>query len=128
MSRIPSVLRVATRVLFFAGALLWAGVAAVVATGVIPIGDVPRSVSLGLAVAMVIGAGTMTFLGWRCLRGRRWIDTIAVLVALGNVVLTFADQVGPFDLAYLAFAVILLVVLIGALLGANKRIDHAAMG
>ncbi len=80
----------------------------------------PGPVSIGLGMVMVADAGTLAFLGWRCLTGRRVIDAVAVIVAVGNIVVTFTDQVGTLDLVYLSFAVTLLGTLVSSLVVRRK--------
>lgn len=116
MSRRTSAFIAATRALFWVGAAMWIGVAVGLAWGAISAGAMPRSVSLGLAGAMTAAAVVMAYLGARCCRGRSMVDAAAVVVSVGNIILTFTDEVGAYDILYACFAAVLLGVLVTAIL------------
>ena len=104
------------RGMFAVAAVLWLVVGLLAASGAISIGPVDTSVRWALVVLMTAAAGVLAFLAWRVLTGSRWVDAFAVLVAFGNVLVTVIDDVGTYDLAYLAFSIVLLGALLGALM------------
>jgi hypothetical protein len=94
---------------------MWFVVAATFLAGVVSLGNVGPLVTAGVGVLMIATAVVLSLLGWRCLRGSRWVDAVALAVAAGNVMVTMVDQAGALDLAYLLFSLVLLGSLLSAL-------------
>jgi hypothetical protein len=113
--------------LLAASALLWFVVGALVTTRSFDMGPVSPATVAALGAGMFGAAALMTFLAWRVLRGSRLVDGIALAVAVGNVVLTLTDDVGAYDLAYLALSLALLASLLVGLVSSGRQ-DHPRVG
>jgi len=107
---------VATRFLFSVTGVFWVGVAVLIQTGLVSPGPTEFEAATVLQLLLLCAGVVMGLLAWRSLRGNRWVDALAVVVAVLNVVTTLTDQVGPIDLACLILAVALLGFLVWALL------------
>lgn len=106
---------VATRCLFTAAAVAWLALGVLVGLGAVSVGPVPHEFVGVLAVLLVLGALVMAALAWRSLRGDPWIDLFALAAAILNVLVTFGDDIGAIDIAYLVFSLTLLGALVWAL-------------
>ena len=104
-----------TRLLFVITALLWLGVGILVLLRAFDLGPVSSAIRNVLGTVMLVAATALALLGWRVFTGSRLINGLAVVVAVVNVVLTLTDQVGGYDMAYLALSIALLGSLLVAL-------------
>ena len=111
----------ATRWLFAVTALLWVGVAALIGVGWVSLGEGGAAVRAPLAVLMLAAGAALALLGRYVLRGRRWVDALAVVAAVTNVLAAISDDLGVWDAAYLAFSLLLLGVLVWALARTGER-------
>ncbi len=107
--------------MFAVGAAWWIALSALLWFGVVSIGQldlITLAVVAGLmladGIAMAVFAG-VTF------RGARWVEYVAVVFVIANLVATFTDEVGVPDLVYLAYLTVLLVVLVLGMRGARAR-------
>lgn len=64
------------------------------------------------AVLMFANSLVLIFLGWRWGEGKRWLYYFGLLVLFANIILTFTDEFGLFDLLYLILAGALFVYLL----------------
>lgn len=107
----------ATRALFAVGAAWWMTLSALLWFGVVSIGQLDR-ITLAVVAGLMLADGiAMAVLAGVTFRGRRWVDYLAVVLVLANLVATVTDEVGVPDLVYLGYITALLVVL---LLGMRK--------
>jgi len=106
---------VLSRSLFALAAALWLTVAALTGTRAISVGHVSPHQTAILAAIMSMAALVMAALATWSLRGNPWVDAFAVCAAAVNVLLTFTDQVGVYDVMYLVFSLVLLMTLLWAL-------------
>jgi hypothetical protein len=111
----------ATRWLFAVAALLWVGVAVLIGAGWVSLGEEGAPARAPLAVLMLTAGAALALLGRYVLRGRRWVDALAVIAAVTNVVAAISDDLGVWDAAYLAFSLVLLGVLVWALARTGSR-------
>jgi hypothetical protein len=115
MGGLRTVAALTTRLLFVISALVWFAVGILVLTRAFDLGPVSSEIRSVLGTAMLAAAMTLAFLAWRVLTGSRLIDGLAVVVALVNVAVTLTDEVGGYDIAYLALSIVLLGSLLVAL-------------
>ena len=65
-----------------------------------------------VAILMFINVSAMLLSAWLIGKRKQWFYLIALTVLLGNIILTFTDQFGLFDLLTLAIDLILLGIML----------------
>lgn len=73
--------------------------------------DTPDITLLVVAVLMFGNAAAMLIAGWGLGLRNRWLYLFAIAVLLFNILLTFTDQFGIFDLLTLLLDLVLLILL-----------------
>ena len=65
-----------------------------------------------VASLMFVNVGAMLLSAWLISKRNQWLYLIALTVLLGNIILTFTDQFGLFDLITLVIDLILLGIML----------------
>jgi hypothetical protein len=65
-----------------------------------------------IAGLMFVNGAVLILIGWRLQDARRFNFYLALLVLAGNILLTFTDEFGIFDLITLIIAISLLILLL----------------
>ena len=97
--------------LFFLNALIWLAFGTYTLFGMA--GRYPNQIILYVVGVMMLGnVGAMTLSGILLGRQNKWFYYFAIFVLVINILLTFTDQVGIFDLATLVIDLALFGILI----------------
>jgi hypothetical protein len=103
----------ASRVLFILLGLIWLGFGLL---SILRIQDassrVPIAILWAIAILMFINAILLAWVGWGIGRGNNLYYYFGLLLLAGNILLTFTDEFGFFDLLTLLINTALLVLLI----------------
>ena len=97
------------RVLFSIVGAFWSAVGVLALTGVVTFGLERGADIVGI---LLLGNG-LAFLaaGWLSVRGRRWVDILALLLVAQNAVFSLLDEVGVYDVVSFVVNVGLLALL-----------------
>jgi hypothetical protein len=110
-----SLLIVTARCLLVVDSLMWTVFAVLLWSGVVHVGDVSSTIVALLAALMLCNAAALGLFAWQALRGRKLVDSAAVVLMAVNAVLSLADEVGVSDIAVFALTLLILVLLVLAI-------------
>lgn len=103
--------------LFYLNAAIWL-VFGVASLARLSRGGAPPNITLLVVAVLMFGnAAAMLVAGWGLGKQNRWLYLLAIAVLLVNILLTFTDQFGIFDLLTLLIDAALLTLLV------LKRVD-----